>query len=1398
MISVPPLPEPARERWQPLRLGLIDLYHYDSEEFHFRDGHLLLRGNNGTGKSKVLSLTLPFLLDAQLKPQRVEPDGDAGKKMAWNLLMGRHERRIGYCWIEFGRIADKENGRSEFLTLGCGMSAVAARAKVDDWFFLAEGRRHGRDFWLMSRERAALTRERLADALAGFGRVFDTAKAYRRAVDERLFHLGETRYAALMDTLVQLRQPQLSKQPNEDNLSEALTESLPPLSADLLAEVAAAMNQLEEYRDELAQLQKLARAVAQFNLRYRVYARIRTRREARALRRAQTEFDNASSEQNAAKDAFEQAQQNERRCGERVDALEAEERRSRAAYETLLHGEAAQDATRLREVRVYAVSHREAAGKAEAALAAARERAEKETTELTARARHADAARRDLAAAAKTLASCAEAIGMTGDNDYLRGAELLAAPERLSDAAPAECQAAQSALADVAARRRKQLAQVRRLLDAADAARREREHAQRQRNGAAGALDAMAAAVAAAQTRIDACAAELQRAWERHVVSLVQLQIENGESILAALAEWTAALDGDNPARAALHAAQQQAGMRLAARAAVLAREKETAEAERAALKAERQRLLRGEDKIPPAPYQRAAAAQADRLARPGAPLWQLIEFRDRLDDAQRAGLEAALEASGVLDAWITPDGSVLAADTFDTLLVPRTVQAASLAYSLAPAGGPHPLPVPADTILRILRGIACVDGAATGDAEPAGAEAWVSTSGRFRIGPLQGAWMKPAAEYVGYAARVAAREKRLREIDGELAVLDARLGDLQRQFAALDAARRQAEAEWQSMPDDEALRRAHADTAALERQRLVAAERLAESDARLLATDRRWRDAQQGLEFDAADLRLPCERGPLMAMEEAIGDYANAQAAAGLAAQALRHHLPELQAQRGRADAARAAADDAANECEERRMAAEEAEARAETLQQTVGARVEELERLLADARRTVDTIEAALKSARTALGQAEKQIGAGAQRVTDAGRMLVERIAARAQAAAQLQSFAATGLLAVALPDLDQPEQNAAWAIEPALTLARRAEQLLSDVADDDAEWARIQRDISGDLTELQRALAALGHQAQADASDHGLIVSIVYRNRPERPDVVEAGIADEIAQRQELLTQREREVLENHLQAEVASAVQRLMQDAQRRIEAINDELGKHPTSTGIKFRLVWQPLAETEGAPVGLEAARRRLLNTSADAWSADDRKQVGDMLQNRITAERIRADAAEGVAGGGGSLFELLSRALDYRRWHRFRVERWQDGQWRRLSGPASSGERALGLTVPLFAAVSSFYSHGGYRQAPRLVLLDEAFAGIDDEARAHCMALVREFDLDFVMTSEREWGCYAALPGVAISHLIRREGIDAVFASRWTWDGSERRPDTQAPSRFPDAEAAGPATEGAA
>src|SRR5262249_25655675 len=157
--------------------------------------------------------------------------------------------------------------------------------------------------------------------------------------------------------------------------------------------------------------------------------------------------------------------------------------------------------------------------------------------------------------------------------------------------------------------------------------------------------------------------------------------------------------------------------------------------------------------------------------------------------------------------------------------------------------------------------------------------------------------------------------------------------------------------------------------------------------------------------------------------------------------------------------------------------------------------------------------------------------------------------------------------------------------------------AEQALQDIKDDDEARARVQRQITEDFTDLQRSLTALGQQAQAEPSDYGLVVTIIYQNRAERPARLAARLADEVAQRPELRTRKQRAIPENHLQAEIAIEVQRLLQAAEIRVDAINAELHKRPTSTGVRYRLQWLPLAEgAEGAPVGLEAARKRLLNT----------------------------------------------------------------------------------------------------------------------------------------------------------------------------------------------------------
>src|SRR2546428_566921 len=135
------LPVAECRRWQPIRGALLNIYRYDYEEFRYEQGRLLLRGDNGTGKSRVLALQLPFLLDGEVSPHRLEPDGDPAKRIEWNLLLGKYQDRLGSTWPEFGR-RDDDGGR-HYLTLGAGLRAADGRGLVGQWVFITRQRARG-------------------------------------------------------------------------------------------------------------------------------------------------------------------------------------------------------------------------------------------------------------------------------------------------------------------------------------------------------------------------------------------------------------------------------------------------------------------------------------------------------------------------------------------------------------------------------------------------------------------------------------------------------------------------------------------------------------------------------------------------------------------------------------------------------------------------------------------------------------------------------------------------------------------------------------------------------------------------------------------------------------------------------------------------------------------------------------------------------------------------------------------------------------------------------------------------------------------------------------------------------------------------------------------------------
>ncbi|HEX3696588.1 MAG TPA: TIGR02680 family protein [Polyangia bacterium] len=1364
-----PLPAPGRERFQPLRSGLVNIYRYDDQEFWFEDGHLLLRGNNGTGKSRVLALQLPFLFDGEVAPHRMEPDGDPAKRVEWNLLMGgRHPDRMGYTWVEFGRRAPEAPGGEEFVTLGCGLSAVGGRGLTGKWFFITR-QRIGRDLFLVTSAGHALSRDRLDEAIGEAGSVHTTAAAYRDEVDRALFGLGRYRYEALVNLLVQLRQPQLSRQLDEDRLSMALSEALPPPSPQMVADVAEAFRGLEGDEEALTGFRAALGAVEQFLVEYRRYAQIAARRRAqvvrgkhsayeasmRRLREAERDLGQATIEEGAVATARAQA---------RVD-----EESALATVEALAASPAMQDAQALRRAReateraIAELQRWQAEAERRIMLRARRDR---ELDEARAAAQAADA---DLTARGHRLQVAAATAGVASRNAAVT-APLAAAPAVLDG--PELLRALASLLDD----RRRALRRLRELDQHLRRAESALAHAEAAVNGLTADVDEAATAQKEAAA---ACAEVLEKlvAAYRGWASAARLLMPPGpEAIIDALGAWADDPSARGPIAATVSASlaaalDRMAGERAAADAGLAEQRARLTE-----LRDEEAHLFSGGHHPPPTLPTRDPGP---RLVRPGAPLWRLVDFSPEVSPDARAGLEAALDAAGLLDAWITPEGELLPTGENDAVLVADGASLpgdAHLGTVLVPAvdrRDPLAASVSDEVVTAMLARI--------GLGGASGATNWVDVEGRFRLGPLDGRFTKSAAAHIGEGARAAARRRRLDELAALITAVAVEERASLAEIAAIEHRRAAAQAEAEAAPDDQQVRVAAAELEARGRALRMVRARLAEAQGRAIDARAERQSRRLARDEAAGDLGLRDLGDDLVPLEDAIATYGAEIAALG----------PALKEQRGahqRATDASAAADEARVEEEAARAQSIETEAQAaaqaaerDVLETSVGAAAEEILTRYSEAQRYAR----ALRAARNELGARERQ---AIERTARARAEIESATAARDNdererdvAAAALVRLAGARLINIAVPALSV-EAESGWSTTRTVEVARTLEANLERIDASDAAWERSGKGLFAQVQTLEQSLLPYGHQATTTLIDDLVAVDVPFQGRVHSMAQFGEILAAEVTSRQMLLSAREREILENHLVGEVSMHLHDRLHAAESLVRKMNEELSARPMSTGMTLRFAWKPI---EDGPPGLPEARSRLMRAGG-TWSPAEREALGSFLSKRIADVR--------AAELGGTWQDHLAEALDYRRWHHFGVERMLDGSWkpltRRTHGTGSGGEKAVALTLPQFAAAAAHYRSAD-RKAPRLILLDEVFVGVDSDMRSKCMGLLATFDLDFMMTSEREWGCYPTLPAAAIYQLAARPEIDAVGVTRFAWNGRER---TRAEVAAPGARAPQPET----
>ncbi|HEY6796291.1 MAG TPA: TIGR02680 family protein, partial [Kineosporiaceae bacterium] len=634
-------PDRGTERWAPTRAGILNVWRYYDEVFAFHRGRLLLRGPNGTGKSKALEVLLPFLFDASLRPNRLSTFGTADRTMHWNL-MGEGATgvtRVGYVWLEFGQ-------GDRWFTCGARLQASAHTTGVGADYFTTT-RRVGvpQGLHLVNEQGQPLTRAALAEALGDHGTLHAGPGDYRLTLRTALFPgVGEQRFDALVTALLQLRTPKLSQRLDPGLLSALLSRALPALDQADVAELAEGFERLDRRREELRHLDDVVAAAEQVAAHARTYARRVLRAGSAALIAATSTMDRLTREARTSQDSYQEVSAELETATRLRETLLAQQ----LAVEARITGLTASEAYRRGE---HLVQLRSQSG-----------RARRQADELASVADRRVAAASAAGAAADRQRDVAREAGSAVDqarDELARHAERLSLGSTVPVADPhLDAFAARALVQAAVSERSRQIEEVRGAAARHRQAVADRERAESERERVrtrhAEAVQAHEESESAHQAAVAALTGELE-AWASGCTQL-RLDVEQ----LLARAGSAAAV-----ARLVSEARHARAATLADEASTLSARMTSTAE-RRDAVRAQLEECLSAVDLPPAAP----ATRTADRTGWPGAPLWRVTDFVPGLPARLQAGIEAALEGCGLLDAWISPDGGVLDESGHDVFAV--------------------------------------------------------------------------------------------------------------------------------------------------------------------------------------------------------------------------------------------------------------------------------------------------------------------------------------------------------------------------------------------------------------------------------------------------------------------------------------------------------------------------------------------------------------------------------------------------------------------------------------------------------------------------------------------------------------------------------------------------------
>lgn len=254
--------------------------------------------------------------------------------------------------------------------------------------------------------------------------------------------------------------------------------------------------------------------------------------------------------------------------------------------------------------------------------------------------------------------------------------------------------------------------------------------------------------------------------------------------------------------------------------------------------------------------------------------------------------------------------------------------------------------------------------------------------------------------------------------------------------------------------------------------------------------------------------------------------------------------------------------------------------------------------------------------------------------------------------------------------------------------------------------------------------------------------------------------------------LISDEERRVFEEVLMNTISVKVRGKIHQSRAWVDVINKLMQDMDTSSTLKLSLTWTPnKAQEEGQ---LHVSELIDIMSRGDRCTQQELKKLADHFTLKVR-EALRKYEGSGEVRNYHS---IIKEVLDYRHWYEFKLhftkknERKKEltnNEFFRFSG----GEKAMSMYIPLFSAIYARYEKAR-KECPRVIAMDEAFAGVDEENIRDMFRLLKKLDLDYVLNSQILWGDYDTVTNLSICELIREDNDKLVTILRYHWNGKEK------------------------